>query len=429
MGGGRDMIADGCTIAQVGAATCLPTVGDDVLAGRPPCATSGQGPPRPVLANSVVRPQQGAVDVVRRRVYSVAMTTTLLSDLVDELDSSLRSNSYAKNTVRNHVYIAREFLTCVGNIQVRNVTSKHMDQFFAGRQARGMAPGTLNGNLAGLRALFKYATQRRYIPAGADPLAHRRPFRLVKRDRLRIPSSEFGRLLAGCEHPQDRVVVALGLYLFLRRSEIQYLRVGDVNFHDYEMAVTVIKTKGFDHMPICSELDAELRRWLTLYGTEVGRPLKADDYLVPTRRVIPYMTGLTAEQNVRMVKTSTVFDPSRPIATPERCVHRALVAFGLPVRDDMGTALREGVHTLRRSGARALFDELVKEGYDGAMRTVQSMLHHASVTTTELYLGIQLDKKRRDELVKGNRMFALTGDNVIGMEERRSEAESRRNAV
>jgi len=73
--------------------------------------------------------------------------------------------------------------------------------------------------------------------------------------------------------------------------------------------------------------------------------------------------------------------------------------------------------------------ELVHSGYDGAMRTVQSMLHHASVTTTEGYLGIQLDKKRRDELVKGNRMFPVSTENVIGMEERRSEAEGRRDVV
>ena len=357
------------------------------------------------------------------------MAKILLSDLIDEFDRSMRSNSYSKNTVRNHVYVARHFLEFVGNIQVQNITQRHVDSYFASRQARNFAPGTMNTNLSALRALVKYATHRRYLAPGDDPTAHRRPFRVIRRDRLRIPSGDFPGLLAGCGHPQDRIVVALGLYLFLRRSEIQYLRVGDVNLAAGEMAVTIIKTKGFDQMPICAELDAELRRWLTFYATQTERSLKPDDYLVPSRRVIPYLAGLTPGANVEQVRTSTSFNPEKPIATPERCVHRALIAFGHPVRDEADRSIGEGVHTLRRSGARALFDQLVQGGYDGAMRTVQSMLHHASVTTTEIYLGIHLDKKRREELVRGNAMFPIDHSNVIGMKERRSEAEGRRDIV
>ena len=68
---------------------------------------------------------------------------------------------------------------------------------------------------------------------------------------------------------------------------------------------------------------------------------------------------------------------------------------------------------MRRSGARALFDQLVQDGYDGAIRTVQAMLHHTSVTTTEVYLGIHLDKKRRDEAIRGKVMFPVSAENVV----------------
>src|SRR5665647_2091508 len=166
---------------------------------------------------ALVRKGQGA----RTWCTVLPLAKILLSDLIDEFDRSMRSNSYSKNTVRNHVSVARQFLGLVGNIQVQNVSQRHIDTYFASRQACNFAAGTLNTNLSALRALFKHAIHRRYLAAGDDPTAHRRPYRVIRRDRLRIPSSDFPGLLAGCEHPQDRIVVALGLYLFLRRSEIQ----------------------------------------------------------------------------------------------------------------------------------------------------------------------------------------------------------------
>lgn len=63
------------------------------------------------------------------------------------------------------------------------------------------------------------------------------------------------------------------------------------------------------------------------------------------------------------------------------------------------------MHTLRRSAARALFDRLATEGYDGALRLVQAMLHHAQSSTTEHYLGLTLDKKRRDDIIRGESMY------------------------
>src|SRR5665647_2964805 len=90
------------------------------------------------------------------------MAKILLSDLIDEFDRSMRSNSYSKNTVRNHVYVARHFLEFVGNIQVQNITQRHVDSYFASRQARNFAPGTMNTNLSALRALVKYATPVSY---------------------------------------------------------------------------------------------------------------------------------------------------------------------------------------------------------------------------------------------------------------------------
>lgn len=348
------------------------------------------------------------------------MKNPLLSDLVDEFAATLSSNAYSKSTTRTYLITARGFLAHVGNIQVRSVTARHVDSFFAARQSAGNAATTLNLHRSGLRALFDHAARRRYIPTDRSPVAHRRPFRVVSRDRARVPATEFPRLLDAATHPRDRIIVALGLFLFLRQSEMKALRVGDVDLDSGEVAVEVIKTKQFDRMPISAELDTEVRRWLTFYSDNVGRPLRHDDHLVPAKSPNLFVKGLAPEVNATQAKAATRLNPSRPVGQPELRVQAALAAIGVPIRDG-GKSTGEGVHTLRRSGARALFDRLVQDGYDGAMRTVQSMLHHSSVATTEHYLGIQLDKKRRDGLVKGKPMFPVSTENVIRLEAVRGE--------
>lgn len=344
------------------------------------------------------------------------MQTILLSDLVDEFESSMQANAYAKNTIRNNVRAARALLLHVGNVQARSVTPRHIDSYFAQRKTQGIGAGTLNVELVALRALFRHATQRRYVPNGSDPTAHRRPFREVKRDRLRIPANQFDRLLDATTHPRDRMIVALGLYLFLRQSEVVDLHIADVDLNHGELTVRIHKTKQLDHMPISQELEDELRRWLTFYAENVGRPLRPDDFLVPAKTPPLFKPGLDPRVNAAEAKAAAQLNPTRPVQRPEHAVQRALAAFGEPLRDEGGKSLSEGVHTLRRSGARALFDRLIADGYDGAMRTVQAMLHHTSVTVTEGYLGIHLDKKRRDDVVRGRRMFPVSSENVVQLE-------------
>ena len=354
----------------------------------------------------------------------VNMATILLSDLVDEFVASIKANGYAKATVKVYESGSRRLLAHVGNIQARNVLPRHVDDYFAARQSSGKAgAGTLNTELVSLRALFRFATQRRYIPAGADPTVHRRRLREVRRDRVRIPAAEFDRLLDCATDPRDRIAVALGLFLFLRQGELQALRVGDVDLTHGLLGVEVVKSKLFDQMPISAELDRELRRWFATYSQSLGRPLRADDCLVPTKRRYLFKAGASLEDNLRNHAVNPTYDPARPMRLPLEAAQRALKKFGVELRDEGGKAANEGGHTLRRSGARALFDRLVGEGYDGALRTVQAMLHHSSSATTEGYLGIHLDKKRRNELIQGKPLFPVSKHNVLDLESRRgSEA-------
>lgn len=332
---------------------------------------------------------------------------TSLSDLTDDYMGTMRANAYAANTVRQAKRTLSAFLAHVGNVQVRHITPRHVDGYFAAREAAGIAPGTLNLELVHLRLMFKHAERRR-LNTG-DPTGHRRNYRVPKTGRRRVPAVQFPHLLDSCTHPRDRMVVALGLYLLLRQSEVAELRVADVDLHHGTVAVRVVKTDKFDSMPISAELDRELRVWLAWYTARCG-PLQPTWFLVPAKHRPTLGKGRVAD-----VDSSTVY-PHRPVQTATRIVQRALVGAGYALRDDQGASMREGVHTLRRSAARAMFDSLADGGYDRAARIVQSLLHHSSLTQTEEYIGIESDRVSRDLLIRGKTMYApADSNNVVQM--------------
>jgi integrase len=318
----------------------------------------------------------------------MATKSPLLSDAVDEF-VKLRKTWAALNTLRQEERTLRFFLASVGNIKVSSIEARHTDTFFAARSAT-CAPSTLNVEISVVRRFLEHCRLRQYI--AQNPLLGRRRLKTMPRNTLLIPSSEFPRLLDAASHPRDRIVVALGLYLFLRISEIQTLRLVDVHLDRAELDVEIHKTRGRDAMPIGAELDAELRRWLTYYAAEV--PLRGEYLLAPAKSAPLF--GLMADH--RSVVNQGLLKPETQASNIYKIAQRSVGALGYPTR-------QEGGHTLRRSGARALYDRLAKDGHDGAIRYVQAMLHHASVLMTEGYLGITLDRKKRDDLIKRRAMF------------------------
>lgn len=342
-----------------------------------------------------------------------------LSDVIEDFIGVMHSQGAARNTIRAARQTYDHLLAQVGNVQIKHLSDQHFDDFFAARMAKGDKPNTLNSRRTFLRNLVAYARRRKYI--SGDPVGHIKAFKVIDARKLRIPASDFGRVLDAASHPQDRIVVAMGLYLFVRSGEVRFPQIHHLNLARGEIEVWVEKVKKWDTMPICTELDTELRRWLTWYTEDQGRAILEDPecrdwFLVPTKARSTFKV-LEPGKKAVPVMPETHLNPRRPISHPYHAVQRTLFNAGYQLRDSAGESLREGGHTLRRSGARALFDHLANQtGYDGAGRTVQSMLHHASFSTTETYLGLDLDYKRRDDLLRSKPMFGgVPAGNVIAL--------------
>ena len=212
---------------------------------------------------------------------------------------------------------------------------------------------------------------------------------------------------------RDQALLRTFVHTALWKSEAMALRVGDVDLMQFWLRVTISKSHLDDRLPLTQELHAALGAWLRSYATRVGRQLRPDDYLFPARKAGRFRWRTAAGgTRVRFMAPET-WDPSRPMHKPEKVVQAALARVDLPTKG-------EGCHTLRRASARALFDQLTQDkGYDSALRVVSAFLHHKSSTTTELYLGLDAERERRDEWLRGRPFLSIaTGGRVVALAER-----------
>lgn len=341
--------------------------------------------------------------------------------VVEWLEWRKSSRRVSVGTHRADVVDSRKLTKIVGGMQCRSVTGEHMQQVLVDNAH--LQAGARNRLLCNLNSFFDYCRLRKYIPRHSDPMAGIRAAKPVQKVRQRIPPHKFPALLDATDQPRDRAYIALALYLLLRPGECRTLRIRDVRLDAGRVRVTVHKGGGSqDEMPICSELDVELRRWLVAYQELVGGPLDPDWYLLPQQR----FAVKDRHPSGRFISPSTVVNvmgdrvvdretfPTELWFSQHRTAQRAMEKIGIPIVDSEGKSLREGGHTFRRSASRGLFDMLVEESYDGALRYIQALLHHSKSTTTEIYLGLTLDVHKRDQRLLGKPMFgALTDPNVI----------------
>lgn len=325
-----------------------------------------------------------------------------LSDVIDTYIADRRARGLAASTIRSQKGTLSLFLADVGNIETRRLKPQHLDAFWINRTTWG--PATRNRARHTLSIFFAWCRIRGHLPRDYDPMEGTRKERVPQRDRVTIPQSEFEPFLDKIQDPRKRIAAGLGLYLFLRISDAQALRWQDVNFDTSTIDVYRPKTKQIDTLPICDELMAELRRWRLAYAAKVGNQPQPGWFLIP---------GMPARGGQRGAKGQKGF-----VEIIER-------PYLPTVQANLGYAMRtllqaagyyqpgEGGHTLRRSGAIALYNQLTSLGHDRAIRIVQAMLGHSSVQTTEIYLRLDLDRKVRNDLLAGKRMFPAEGTATV----------------
>lgn len=315
-----------------------------------------------------------------------------LSDAITEYQLWRSSMDYSKQTLANERSVLKRFLSITGNIWCHSIEPRHLTNYFT-RISATRKPHTQRLDHTVLNQFFEWCRHTRRMPLDRDPMHGRRKPKKPTLERQRIPVGKFPLLLneAGTQDPRDRALVALYLYTLARDREVASLRVRDWDRDEGWLRMVIFKSNKEDLMPVSSELDRELRQWMTVYQ---GGP---NDYLIPRR----YSVATSRSAGGQILAHEFAYDHTLPIGPANKTITPILKRVGFVDEDKSG----EGAHTLRRSGARALFDQLSAQGYDYSLRIVQSMLHHSSVSVTETYIGLSADRKNRDDLIRLRPMY------------------------
>lgn len=318
-----------------------------------------------------------------------------LSDARDLYLTHRSSTGIAPATVKNDRQAIRRLIDAVGDIRMADLGPGHMDALIASMLAGGrFAPGTVNVTQSSLSAWFRWARSRGHMGLMQDPIADRRYVPAQPTPKLIIPLADFPRVLNSIDEPRDKALITAGLFLMLRQSEICDLRVRDLDLQAGYIDVRRFKNYSKDRLPITPDGRPHFVEWMVTYQEHVGA-LRKDDYLIPAR------------ENVGQFGQAWRLRADRPISRSADIVRRVLEPLGYTDR-------RMGVHILRRSAARAAFDEMAADGFDGALRTVAAWLGHKSVTTTEIYLQLSEDRAKRDKRFTNQPLYpSLQATNVV----------------
>jgi integrase len=343
----------------------------------------------------------------------------LFSEAVEAFLAARAAEGTRPNTLSNYRRDARQFISVVGDIGpikgrweqgvvVGGLSPAHVDMVLASMAERGYAPGTINIFQSSMRALCKWLRARGMLLPDQDPLAGRKWLSDPPKARKRLSVGQTKALLEADLHPRDKMVVALGIFLFLRQSEARTIRISDVDLETNRIRVIIHKTREADIMVIPMELRPILREWLTYYSTQAG-PLQPDWYLIP------------AKSGAQFGNPEPTLRPTKQLDRVADVVNAALDKIGFPTKDEKGRSTREGMHTLRRSSALNLYHEQVGLGVDRALTTAQSFLHHRSVTMTERYLGLESGRETRNKEFDNRPLFPsmVEKDNVRHLPVRR----------
>ncbi len=321
------------------------------------------------------------------------------------------SQEFARSGSRGMRYSNRSLLTrfavAMNDCQVGSLKAERIEAWFyePGGLAESCARSTLGKYRNDLKGFLAWCFRRRWcddpelLLGGIRDRSTR-----VGRQRLRLSEADMWRLAEHAESARDRALLVFIMHTAVRVSEALSVRLSDLRLDSGQVRLRIAKTHDEDTVNVAPALDRALREWLTVY-TEHENPPRTG-YLFPARR------------RPRGAVTYTGWDSARPVTNPRNVIR------GMAERADVYLEDGDGWHTIRRSVARIFFDRASGMGHDAAMRMTSALLHHKNTQTTEIYLGLQVERAKRDEIMTVGFLSDPANESAVSLEEfRRGKAQ------
>lgn len=298
----------------------------------------------------------------------------------------------------------------IDNLPVSAITADCISRYFT--DLGDVVQSTRNRALVDARKFLQFLEIREHIrPGHTDRLLAGRKIRsTTRKPKYYIPVDQFCDLLdvSGKRHQADRAVIALGLYTLARQGEIASLKLKDVDLANNTIRIYRSKRKRWTDVTICPDLAEELDNWLGFYAHEAGQigpHVMMNDH--PDWHVVPHLGIVRGPGPYKSEDMSYELEPETRATRLEYIVKRALGRLGAPTGHGKRVQyLGEGMHTIRRSGARAMLDYLAADiGNDKALLQVSVMLDHDDPKMTLLYIDRQIERDRLNDYLKTGSMY------------------------
>jgi len=284
------------------------------------------------------------------------MTTSPLHPALDNFLQHLKlERGLSENSIRSYRTDLREFAAAMTTTPPERVSASDVVKFFGHLVSRGRKPATLARKLSALKHFFEYLREQGRIQE--NPARGYRAPRLARYHPEHLSVKEVEQIIEATDHDpdfalRDRAIVELAYGCGLRISELLKVKSSDIEF-------------GAGFVRVVGKGDKQRLVPLGQYAKEAVE--KYLDYTGPQRALAK--------------SDSTLF--------LGRCGH-PLSRVGL-WKIIKRLVKRAGIlkavtpHTFRHSFAT----HLLAGGAD--LRTVQEMLGHADISTTEIYTQVDRD--------------------------------------
>lgn len=330
-----------------------------------------------------------------------------VTDALPQFATFLDGRGLAAGTIKRHMQVGRGFVRTCQQVKGANATMGQVDHEVVGRFFADLpgGQGYRNNALESVRSFLNWAEKWGYLRPNftAAKLMDGYKSRAAERQpKHYLTAEEFPVMLeaAGERNPRDRAIAALALYTLARQSEIAPLRLCDLDLAEGSVRLYRRKRKRWTTTGVTPELHAELQAWLTVYARQMG-------YLSPATMIREHPEWLVVPSVGRGGSRSRL-QPTVPITGMERVAKRLLTDLGVTTTRQGKSVdhLGEGMHTIRRSGARAMLKNLSEGlGHQRALVQVAVMLDHDDTQMTLRYIGMDQEKDELNEWLRGNSMY------------------------
>ena len=284
----------------------------------------------------------------------------------------LKRRNYSAHTVKNYMNTLKHFVVWV-DVPMEQVTNRKVMAYIDCLLDRGLSPKTINCHLGSVRGFYDYLRHEEVLEI-ANPVKRGYLLRLPKPLPRHLKDEEVRRLFEVIKGRRDRAMFLVMVRCGLRVEEVAGLALGDIDLR--RARIIVQKGKGSKGRVVYVSNDAH--QALVVY-------LKAR----PTSRA----------RNLFLVEKGTM--RAQPISV--RGIQKRIESYA------RRAGLKVSCHDLRHTMATQLLNA------DAELVTIQDLLGHSRITTTQRYCRVSNLKVQRDYYKAMEIVMQKTPQNTSGL--------------